>query len=480
MRLPVGFVLASGFVLGVALSSSGLFLPVLIFVAGVVGVSWIWAGDRQMLALGAAFLVIAGVGAARVQDANPYPLGPSELESATGFTGVVIDVPRRYPTATYTRFDLDEPARTRAWAQLPAYPVVHQGDVLEVAGVFHPNDRTSFRGFAARRDTTGVLLANTIRIADNRASTAQRWRTGVAAEISGRLRSRIPEPAGAFSTGVILGDDGAMTDATRDAFRVGGMTHMTAVSGIHVGIIAGAILLLSRLGLVSRWWMLGLSLPVIWSFAYLVGMRPSVVRAGLMLSLLIVANLLGRPRDTLNAVGLAAAIMLLIDPSFRYDVGFQLSVAATTGIALGILLVGHRSHWHLLWVVPVAAQLSTEPLILYHFGYYSLVSPLANIVAAPFLAITMAMSISTVLASLVSTLLADALAIATWLPAYSVVLIADTAASVPYLSDDVRPIGLAAVWSAYAVLGGFVAALFVFLEPVSGEMDDDFSLLYRV
>ena len=226
--------------------------------------------------------------------------------------------------------------------------------------------------------------------------------------------------------------------------------------------------------------MLGLSIPVIWTFAYLVGMRPSVVRASLMLTLLIVAQLLGRPRDTLNAVGLASAAMLLVDPSFRHDAGFQLSVAATTGIAFGVLLVGTRSHWHLIWVVPVSAQMATEPLILYHFGYYSLVSPFANILAAPFLAVTMAMSILTVVSSFLSGILADALAIATWLPASAVVMIADYAAGVPYLSNDVQPLGLTGVWAAYACLAGFVAILFVFVGDQTTAEDSDFSLLYRV
>jgi competence protein ComEC len=419
-------------------------------------------------------------GAIRVSGSDPFPYAPPELSSEHTFTGLVVDVPRRYPTATTTRVDIDSPSHARAWSHLPPYPVIEQGDRIEIKGSFTSNEYSSFRGFASHRDTTGVLHAEQIRVTANEATRAQRVRAMVSNEISSRLRERIPEPAGAFATGVILGDDGAMTEATRDSFRVGGLTHMTAVSGVHVGIIAAGLLLLSRLGLISRWWMLGVSVPVIWSFAYLVGMRPSVVRASIMLTLLVVAHLLGRPRDTLNAVGIAAAVMLMVDPTFRHDIGFQLSVAATVGIASGILLVGARSHWHLVWVVPVAAQIATEPLILYHFGYYSIVSPVANILAAPFLALTMAMSILTVLVSFISSFLADALAIGTWVPSYAVVLIADSAASVPYLSGDIQPLSLTGVWLGYLFLAAITAILLVLLREENGERDSDFSFLYRV
>jgi competence protein ComEC len=480
MALPLGFVLSAAFLLGVALEGSGLFAPVFAFLAGSIALARLWVADNRILLVGGAFLLFMLLGMARVSGEHPYPPAPDGLDEANTFVGVVIDVPSVYPTATYTRIDVSEPIAARVWSRLPVDPSVAQGDIVRTSGAFTPNERTSFRGFAAQRDTAGVLNAASVQVIGNEATWLEGARTSVAGEIRARLRVRVPEPAGAFATGVILGDDGAMTESTRHSFRVGGLTHMTAVSGVHVGIIAGALLLVSRLGLVSRWWMLGASVPIIWSFAFLVGMRPSVVRASLMLTLLLIAHFLGRPRDTLNAIGLAAGLMVVVEPTFRHDIGFQLSVAATLGIAIGAQLVGRRSYWHLLWVVPTSAQLATEPLILYHFGYYSIVSPFANILATPFLAATMATSMLTVAASFVSATIADALAIAAWAPATAVVGIADLAAGIPYLSDDIQPISLTTVWSLYAVLGALVAILFVVLEPAVQDDKGDFSMVYRV
>jgi competence protein ComEC len=477
---PAGFLLSAAFVLGMALDSSGMFLPVLILIAGFVALILLITENIEAFVIGVLCLLLLVAGMARARFHDPTELSSQALVSETQFTGAIIDVPRHYPTASYTRVDLVEPERTRVVAHLPPYPNVVQGDVVRIQGTFSSHDVAGFERFSPKRDTAGVLDGNSVSVVSNRATRPQRWRATAADEIKTRLQERIPEPAGAFATGVILGDDGAMTESTRHAFRVGGLTHMTAVSGVHVGIIASVFLLLSRLGFISRWWMLGISVPAIWVFAYLVGMRPSVVRASLMLTLLIIAHFAGRPRDTLNAVGIAAALMLLIDPSFRNDVGFQLSVAATVGIALGILLLGQRSHWHLVWVVPISAQVATEPLILYHFGYYSLVSPLANVFATPFLAIAMAMSIITVAVSFPFPVLADIFAIGSWVPSMAVVIIADLAASFPGLSEDMQPLSLQAVWITYICLAGVVALLFLLLRDETARPEAEFSMLYRV
>ncbi|TVR68723.1 MAG: ComEC family competence protein [Sphaerobacteraceae bacterium] len=480
MRLPLGFLGAGAFVAGIALQSTPYFLPILTLAVGAGLVAAISEWNWRPLALTGALILLALVGVLRAGGHDSYPQGPPQLSETETFSGIVIDVPRVYPTRSFSRVDITEPAESRVWVEFPAYPAIEQGDLVDVHGVFTPNEQTSYRGFAAQRDTTGVLTVERVSIGENQATGAQRLRSDIAGSMSRTLRERIPDPAGAFATGVVLGDDGAMTEATRDSFRVGGLTHMTAVSGVHVGIVAAGLMLVSNLGLVNKWVMLAVSLPVVWSFAYLVGMRPSVVRASIMLTLLVIAHFLGRPRDTLNAVGLAAASMLAWDPAFRHDIGFQLSVAATCGIAIGVLLIGGRSHWHLLWVVPTSAQLATEPLVLYHFGYYSLVSPFANILATPFLAFAMALSLLTILAGMVSSGLADILALAAWVPAMAVVVIADFVSQIPYLSDDVSPLSRAGVWSAYAILGGLVTIAFLLIEPAPEDQHPDYSVVYRV
>lgn len=478
--LPVGFLLSVAFMAGVVLAGTDRLTPVYVFIAATIAVLVVLTGRRYVAVVGALFLVAMMLGSLRGSNEPALATADPELSRASRFTGKVLDVPRNYPSATFSRLEITEPAPATVWGELPPYPRVVQGDILTIQGGFRGFDERAFGGLAAQRGVQGVLYAERVDREDNRATFSQQLRNDVSGEVTRRLRSRVPEPAGAFATGIVLGDDGAMTEATRDAFRVGGLTHMTAVSGIHVGIVAGALLLLSRMGLIHRWWLMAASFPAIWTFAYLVGMRPSVVRASLMLTLFLLAQFLGRPRDTLNAVGIASALMVLIDPGVRYDIGYQLSVAATTGIALGVLVLGNRSRWHVVWVVPLAAEVATTPLILYHFGYYSLASPLANIVATPFLAVAMVMSILTVLVSFGSGMLADALALGAWVPSIAVVTIADIASTLPGMTGDIEPLSTNGVWAAYTLLGALTAILFVVLRPVSSATEGDLDMAYRV
>jgi competence protein ComEC len=477
---PLGFVSASSFILGVAVFGTDYAWPVLIILSGIFVVASVLLEDYRWLLICGLAVLSLGVGMIRVSGEGSYSPAPRELTGARQFSGLVATVPRSYPQVTYATIDLDQPSSAQAWAELPPYPRVRQGDRVTVRGNFRSFETTPYRGFAAQRETQGVLYADQITVIGNEATAPQRFRNYVADQVRDRVQHRVPEPAGAFTVGMLLGDDGAMTEATRHNFRVGGMTHMTAVSGLHVGIIAGAILLLGRMGLIHRWWLLGASLPLIWTFAYVVGMRPSVVRASLMFTLLILALFLGRPRDTINAVGIASALMILVDPAIRLDIGFQLSVAATAGIALGVLLIGDRSPWHAVWVVPLSAEIAVEPLILHHFGYYSLVSPVANIAAAPFVALAMALGILTVVVSLLNEFLADVVGVAAWVPSRAVVLIADTAAQIPFLSGEIEPLGLTGVLVAYIIICGVLAVLYVLIHPAFGDREGDVGTLYRI
>jgi competence protein ComEC len=209
-------------------------------------------------------------------------------------------------------------------------------------------------------------------------------------------------------------------------------------------------------------------------------MRPSVTRASLMLTIFVLAQLLGRPRDTLSALALATAAIILVQPGMRFDIGFQLSVAATLGIALALPFTQDRSPWHLLWVIPLAAEIAVEPLILYHFGYYSLVSPFANVLAAPFVAAAMLTGAVTVLASLASYTFGEVAGLLAWGPARAVVAIADGAAAVPFLSGEVEPLSWAGVLIAYVILAGFYATLYLFLRPAPVDADSDLAVVYRV
>jgi competence protein ComEC len=479
---PVALVAAASFVLGVLLHETNLGLPFLLLSLAALPALLLLQVDRAWRVAAVVFLLGLAIGLARAGSAAGESPEATADFSSRWFQGRVLDVPRHYPAASLTRLELTEPASIVVWASLPTVPRVEQGDLVRGVGTFrsHSPDGSGARGFAASRGSVGELRATSLFVTGHQRNVAQQLRLTVTDRVRASIRRHVPEPAGAFSVGVLLGDDGAMTEATRDAFRVGGLTHLTAVSGLHTGLVAGLFLFANRLGLVHRWYLLAVTLAGVWSFAYLVGMRPSVTRASLMLTIFVLAQLLGRPRDTLSALALATAAIILVQPGMRFDIGFQLSVAATLGIALALPFTQDRSPWHLLWVIPLAAEIAVEPLILYHFGYYSLVSPFANVLAAPFVAAAMLTGAVTVLASLASYTFGEVAGLLAWGPARAVVAIADGAAAVPFLSGEVEPLSWAGVLIAYVILAGFYATLYLFLRPAPVDADSDLAVVYRV
>ena len=191
-----------------------------------------------------------------------------------------------------------------------------------------------------------------------------------------------------------LGDKSAMTSELNEVYAVSGASHVLALSGLHLGIIY----MLLALVVVGRRWRFAtqvLAVLGIWAFAMLVGLPLSVVRAAVMISVYGLLSLLGRNRLSLNALALAALIILMVSPYSLWDVGFQLSFAAMMAILTVQPLFEHavrrewlmahpviRSVWGLS-TVSVAAQLGTAPLVAYYFGRFSTWFLLTNFIVIP-------------------------------------------------------------------------------------------------
>jgi len=202
------------------------------------------------------------------------------------------------------------------------------------------------------------------------------------------------DDAYAVVAAMTLGDKSAMTSGLREVYAVSGASHVLALSGLHLGIIYMVLTLL----VVGRRWRYAtqlLAIAGIWAFALLVGLPASVLRAAIMITAFALLSLPGRGRSSLNALALAAFIILTVSPDSLYDVGFQLSFAAMLGILLiqplleRLLrrewLMEHRvAHWAWgLATVSVAAQMGTAPLVAYYFGRFSTWFLLTNLVVIP-------------------------------------------------------------------------------------------------
>ena len=136
-------------------------------------------------------------------------------------------------------------------------------------------------------------------------------------------------------TGLLIGDDSALTYESQEAFLVTGTTHITAVSGANFAILVTlASMLAGTAGVRRKWsWILVVA-AAIWTYAILVGLPPSAVRAALMASLALLAARFGRIPDFLTLLMVSVMAQLFARPDDLHTLSFQLSVCATLALIL--------------------------------------------------------------------------------------------------------------------------------------------------
>ena len=137
----------------------------------------------------------------------------------------------------------------------------------------------------------------------------------------------------ALAQGMLLGIRSNIPDDLKTAFSITGTTHILAISGLNIGIVAGimlsfGLLLFGRRHYIYIW----LALGVIWVYAVLTGLEAPVVRSVIMASIFLSAELLGRQRNAITALTFAAAVMTACDPQVILTASFQMSFSAMCGL----------------------------------------------------------------------------------------------------------------------------------------------------
>ena len=198
----------------------------------------------------------------------------------------------------------------------------------------------------------------------------------------------------AIAAALLIGYKLELPNELINAYRNTGIIHIIAISGMHMALLFG---LLQKIvtPLRKRKWLRHLLPPLLllaaWLFALLTGASPSIVRAALTSTLLVLGEWWRRENNTLNSVAATAVILLLYDPNYLTDAGFQLSFAAVTGIILyskPIAAIWHSSNRLIqsvieLLAVTLAAQILTFPLLLFHFHRFPLLFLFTNLIAVP-------------------------------------------------------------------------------------------------
>ena len=238
-------------------------------------------------------------------------------------------------------------------------------------------------------------------IATRGRSLATNTRLRVVRALTAAPRRYLGQQESSSVAALCFGERSFSSDDTIAAFQGSGLSHLLVVSGLHLSMVAVAIRLLLRpVGMCPS---ILITVALIWLFAWLVGCSPSVLRAAIMCTVWLIGSVLFCRSDGLNSLGLAALILLISNPYTLWNVGFQLSFAATAGVLwLAPRMVSRYERteavdvpwWHMTWqwlrhkllggaAVCVSALLFTLPIAAYHYGGLPLTSIVSNVLAVP-------------------------------------------------------------------------------------------------
>ena len=395
----------------------------------------------------AAIVVVGCAGGARHsvhQGPSPRGLAPAAEASddAVAVQGIVENAPERTDEATRfvlavnTLFGARDTAavegRVRVtlkpspWANtVPSFPRLRQGDVTRLRGSLRrpPGLRNpggfDYAAYLSRRGICCTLYVDApdrVAVLGNRRGRVQNALVSLRAHVRRQVDRYVPSTGGrAVLRALLLGDRSRITDAQRARFAKTGLMHLLAVSGLHVflvGMVLYALLRPFLLRLRLRWRTAevvraALTITVLVFYMLLTGGRPSVVRAVIMATLFIGGIFFQRSAHSLNTLGVAALVLLAVRPPMLFDVGFQLSMAAVSGIVtlnprfLEMVPDRYRTSEALDWVLSTgttsaAAILGTAPVLLYHFGWVSVAGLLLNMVGIPCTGLALTSAIATV------------------------------------------------------------------------------------
>ena len=291
-------------------------------------------------------------------------------------------------------------AAFRVAATLPRYPEVVPGDRVVVTGSIRSRPDSPYGEYLRRIGAVGTVLARSLTVEPAPSDPGRRLED-VRRGAADALAQVLPEPEAGLAAGILIGLRDQVDRDLAAAFTTAGVSHVVAISGWNIAIVAAAVAAVAgRLGRRRR---SVVTIVAICAYVLFAGASASVVRAALMAGVVLLARESGRAGRAAAALGWAAVLLLMSDPGLISDAGFQLSSLATAGlIAWATPLTewfesvggGRVPRWLAESLgVSLAAQAATLPIVLASFGRLAVLSPAVNLVVVPLVAPAMAAGI---------------------------------------------------------------------------------------
>ncbi|MCW8805654.1 MAG: DNA internalization-related competence protein ComEC/Rec2, partial [Ignavibacteriaceae bacterium] len=297
------------------------------------------------------------------------------------------------------------------------YNELKPGNILSVKGFYHKGKERRNPGefdydeYLKSKEILGVLNIDdisSITILNSEINYFKNAIHQIRITIDTQIKKYYPPETAALLRGLLLADRGEINYETKTQFINAGVVHVLAVSGLHVGYII--IIFLFLFGRFNIYLRSILTIFGLICFMLITGVPPSVFRATIMATVLIIAFLTNRSTNLINSISIAALIILIIDPNEIYNPGFQLSFAAV--LAIGIILPYMNNlmdGWNiqnkviryviLFCAVSLSAQIGTLPFTLLYFNKFSVIALFTNLIVIPAIGIIIASAIATLFVS---------------------------------------------------------------------------------
>ncbi len=350
------------------------------------------------------------------------------------------------------------------------YPEYQYGDVLHITCQLQAPEPIvdedtgrifNYDQYLARYDIYSLCYRPHIElVAANHGNIIMSWLLKIKTSFVEAVQNALPEPQASFLGGLILGAKKAIPDDLMQSFNLTGTTHIVALSGYNITIIAVLVLHMCKYLGVSRKGAFWVSLSAISFFVLITGAQASIVRAGIMGMLVLLAAQLGRMSRITNTLVLAALVMLIINPKVLiFDAGFQLSFLATIGLVYVSPMLKRYFQWlpnifeiQESLVATLSATIMTLPLIIFQFGRLSLVAPLVNVLILPAIPVAMGFGFITGLLSLAWLLLGQVFGWIVWTILSYIIFIVESFAKLDFASFELGAVSWPWLVAGYAML----------------------------
>lgn len=445
--------------------------------------------QRPQWRLASACALMLALGAARLGLARP-DMGEGDLAfyNGQGFVtieGVITGSPdvrdayanlRVRAESIVLEDGVSRPVEGEALVQAPRLGVYHYGDPVRVRGelVAPPElDAFSYRDYLARKGVYSLVRYAQVEVTGERRGNPIWAAMFDFRERANRIIARLlPDPESALLSGILLGIESRISPEVREAFNAVGATHVIVISGSNLAILAGVIQSLARRAISRSGWVAAITIAGVAFYAVFVGGDAAVMRAAVMTTLGLVAAQLGRQTYGLVSLAFAALLMTAINPYLLWDASFQLSFLATLGLVLYVeplqklvadgvsrLLSGETACSVVRtisdpFVVTVAAQITTTPIIAYTFRRLSLLALPVNFLIIPAQTPIMVLGGLAVLAALIVPPVGQVLAWGSWLFLAWTTGVVSIFARLPYASLEISELSPMAILGIYGLIFG--------------------------